>query len=97
MLGVYAREQKLLTLEAAVHKMTGMPAARLGLRDRGVLREGAAADLAVFDPGTVKDEATFVDPHRYPTGIPYVVVNGSLVVDGGRFHAAGGGRVLTRG
>jgi N-acyl-D-amino-acid deacylase len=96
-LGEYAREQRLFSIETAVHKMTGMPAARLGLRDRGVVREGAAADLAVFDPATVKDEATFAEPHRYPAGIPYVVVNGALVVDGGRFHAAGGGRVLARG
>ncbi len=95
-LGEYAREQKLFSLETAVHKMTGMPAARLGLHDRGVVRAGAAADLAVFDPATVRDEATFADPHRYPTGIPYVVVNGALVVDGGRFSATGGGRVLAR-
>ncbi len=94
-LGVYAREQKLLTLESAVHKMTGMPAARLRLRDRGLVREGYAADLVVFDPASVKDEATFADPHRYPTGIPHVIVNGTPVVAGGRFHAAGLGRVLT--
>jgi N-acyl-D-amino-acid deacylase len=94
-LGEYARERKLFSVETAVHKMTGMPAARLGLRDRGLLRPGYAADLAVFDPRTVKDEATFADPHRYPTGIPYVVVNGALVVDGERLHAAGTGRVLT--
>jgi N-acyl-D-aspartate/D-glutamate deacylase len=72
-----------------------MPAVRLGLRDRGLLRPGYAADIAVFDAATVKDEATFADPHRYPTGIPYVVVNGALVVDGPRMHAAGTGRVLT--
>jgi dihydroorotase/N-acyl-D-amino-acid deacylase len=95
-LGEYVREKKLFSLETAVHKMTGMPAARLGLRDRGVVREGATADLVVFDPATVKDEATFPEPHRYPSGIPYVVVNGALAVDGGRFHAAGGGRVLAR-
>ncbi len=95
-LGEYAREQRLFSLETAVHKMTGMPAARLGLRDRGLVREGCAADLAVFDPATVKDEATFAEPHQYPTGIPYVVVNGALVVDGGKFRAAGGGRVLAR-
>jgi N-acyl-D-amino-acid deacylase len=94
-LGVYAREQKLFSLETAVHKMTGMPAARLRLSDRGVVREGHAADLVVFDPATVRDEATFADPHRYPTGIPYVVVNGDVVVDAGRFRAAGGGRVLS--
>jgi N-acyl-D-aspartate/D-glutamate deacylase len=95
-LGVYAREKKLFSLETAVHKMTGMCAARLGLPDRGLLSPGYAADLAVFDPDTVKDEATFADPHRHPIGIPYVVVNGALVVDGGRFTAAGTGRVLSR-
>ncbi len=95
-LGEYARERRIFPLETAVHKMTGMPAARIGLRDRGVVREGAVADLTVFDPATVKDEATYAEPHRYPTGIPYVVVNGGLVVDGGRFRAAGGGRVLAR-
>ena len=75
--------------------MTGMPASRLRLTDRGLLRPGSVADLALFDPVTVKDEATFADPHRHPRGIPYVVVNGDVVVDGGRFHAAGTGRVLT--
>jgi N-acyl-D-aspartate/D-glutamate deacylase len=95
-LGEYAREQKLFSLETAVHKMTGLAAERLGLRDRGVLRAGAAADVAVFDPATVRDEATYADPHRYPSGIPYVIVNGALVVDGGRFTATGTGRVLAR-
>ncbi len=94
-LGVYARERKLFPLETAVHKMTGMPSARLRLRDRGLVRAGWAADLVVFDPATVKDEATFAEPHRYPTGIPYVIVNGAPVVDAGRFYAAGCGRVLT--
>jgi len=94
-LGEYARTQKLFPLETAVHKMTGMPAARLGLSDRGLVRAGYAADLVVFDPLTVTDEATFDDPHRYPTGIPYVLVNGDVVVDAGRFRAVGGGRVLT--
>jgi N-acyl-D-aspartate/D-glutamate deacylase len=95
-LGVHVREQKLMPLETAVHKMTGMCAARLGVRDRGVVRPGLAADLTVFDPATVKDEATYTDPHRYPTGIPFVVVNGALVVDEDRFVAHGTGRILTR-
>ncbi len=94
-LGEYARDRHLFPLETAVHKMTGMPAARLRLRDRGLVREGYAADLTVFDPATVKDDATFAEPHRYPSGIPYVVVNGAVVVDGGRMTPAGTGRLLT--
>jgi N-acyl-D-aspartate/D-glutamate deacylase len=95
-LGEYARDRGLFSLETAVHKMTGMPARRLGLKDRGLLRPGAAADVTVFEPATVRDEATYAEPHRYPAGIPYVIVNGAVVVDGGRMHAAGTGRVLTR-
>ncbi|HKC99089.1 MAG TPA: amidohydrolase family protein, partial [Methylomirabilota bacterium] len=94
-LGEYARRQKLFSLETAVHKMTGMPAARLRLADRGLVREGYAADLAIFDPRTVRDESTFAEPHRYPSGLPYVVVNGAVVVDGGRINPTGAGRVLT--
>jgi len=95
-LGTYVREKGVLTLEEAVHKMTAMPAARLGLEDRGTLKEGAFADLAVFDPAAVADLATFQDPHRYPAGIGYVVVNGVVAVDGERFTDARGGRVLRR-
>jgi N-acyl-D-aspartate/D-glutamate deacylase len=93
-LSEYARERKLFSLETAVHKMTGMPAQRLGLPDRGVVREGAVADLAVFDAATVKDESTYPDPHRYPSGIPYVIVNGRVAVDSGRLVGPGAGRVL---
>jgi dihydroorotase/N-acyl-D-amino-acid deacylase len=82
-------------METAVHKMTGMAAQRMRFKDRGLLREGWAADVTVFDPATVKDESTYPDPHRYPTGIPYVIVNGAVIVDAGRFHAAGAGRILT--
>ncbi len=93
-LGEYTREQKLFSLETAVHKMTGMCAQRLRLRDRGLVREGHAADLALFDPLTVRDEATFAEPHRYPTGIPWVIVNGSVVVDEGRMRGGATGRIL---
>ena len=94
-LGEYARDRGLLSLETAIHKMTGMPAARVGLTDRGLLREGFAADIAVLDPSTVKDESTYADPHRYPSGIPYVILNGAPVVDDGRFRPTGTGRVLS--
>jgi N-acyl-D-aspartate/D-glutamate deacylase len=76
----YVREQGLLTWGEAIHKMTGLPAKRLGLRDRGIVRQGAWADLVVFDPDTVVDTATFTDPHRYPEGIHHVIVNGRLLV-----------------
>src|SRR5215470_12445521 len=94
-LGVYCREKRLFSWETAVHKMTGMPATKLGLRDRGLVQTGRAADLTLFDPATVRDEATFPDPHRHPIGIPYVIVNGQVVVDGARYHAVPAGRVLT--
>ena len=72
----YVRETKTISLETAIHKMTQMPAQRLGLRDRGVLKVGSHADLVVFDPSTVADVATFENPLQFPTGIPYVFVNG---------------------
>ena len=96
-LGRYVRERHVLTLEGAIHKMTGMPAATLKLTDRGALRAGARADVTIFDANTVADLATFQEPHQYPTGIPYVVVNGTVAVDGGRFTGARAGRVLRRG
>jgi len=93
----YARERNVITLEEAVHKMTGMPAQRLGLRERGQVAEGMYADLVVFDAATVEDRATFESPHQYPAGIDYVLVNGVAVVDGGKFTDARAGRVLRRG
>jgi N-acyl-D-amino-acid deacylase len=94
-LGVYARDKRLFSWEIAISKMTGMAAAKLGLKDRGLLRPGYAADITVFDPSTVKDEATYRDPHRHPTGIPYVVVNGQVVVDAGRMSVLPAGQVLS--
>jgi len=96
-LGRYVRERHVLTLEDAVHKMTGMPAATLRLADRGRIAAGARADLVIFDANAVADRATFEDPHQYPVGIPYVIINGALAVDSGRFTAARAGRVLRRG
>jgi N-acyl-D-amino-acid deacylase len=96
-LGQFVREERLLGLEEAVHRMTGMPAARLGLRDRGVLADGHAADLVVFDPETVRTPATFDEPRQFPVGIPYVIVNGTIVIDDGVHTGATPGRALRRG
>ncbi len=96
-LGQFVREEALLSLEEAVRRMTGAPAARLGLADRGLLRDGFAADLVVLDPARVRTTATYEDPRRFPEGIEYVAVNGRLVVDGGRHTGATPGRALRRG
>ena len=93
-LGHYVRERKVLTLAQAVHKMTGRPAGRLRLADRGRLAAGAAADLVVFDPATVADRATFEEPFQYPTGIPAVVVNGVVALRDGERLGRGAGKGL---
>ena len=93
-LGHYVREKKLLSLEEAVRKMTSLPASRAGLQARGILRPGMKADLVLFDPETVGTRATYTDPNHYADGIPYVAVNGQLVVDGGKLTAARPGVVL---
>ncbi len=93
-LGVYARDKKLLPLETAVQKMSALPAHRLGLVDRGVLRVGMKADIAVFDAARVRDTATFEKPHSYAEGVNYVIVNGQIVVDTGKMTPARPGRVL---
>jgi N-acyl-D-amino-acid deacylase len=95
-LGVYVRELGVLALEQAIRKMTSLPAQRLGLRDRGLVRPGMAADLVCFDPDTVTDVATFDEPRRTAEGIPYVAVNGRLVVDDGRHTGDLPGRALRR-
>jgi N-acyl-D-amino-acid deacylase len=95
-LGVYVRERQLLTLEEAVRKMTSLNASKIGLRDRGVLRPDAFADVTVFDPHTVIDRATYTDPFHYSEGIHYVIVNGQLVLDGGAHTESRPGRALRR-
>jgi N-acyl-D-amino-acid deacylase len=96
-LGQFVRDEALLGLEAAVRGMTGAPAARLGLTNRGVIRDGSIADLVVFDPATVRSDATVDDPARDPIGIDQVIVAGTLVVDDGRPTGALPGRALRRG
>jgi N-acyl-D-amino-acid deacylase len=91
----YVREEKLLSLESAIHKMTGMVAGKLGLTDRGIIRDGAHADLVIFDPDRVHDRATFADPRHHPDGIAHVLVNGAWTVRDGRHTGARAGRVLS--
>ncbi len=93
-LGVYVREKKLLSLETAVQKMSAFPAQRLGLADRGVLRVGMKADMAIFDPARVRDTATFEKPHSYAEGVTHVIVNGQIVFENGAMTAARPGRIL---
>jgi N-acyl-D-aspartate/D-glutamate deacylase len=96
-LGRYVRERGVLPLETAVAKLSAVPAARLGLGDRGVVREGWAADLVVFDPATVLDEATYERPARFAAGIPHVIVNGRPAVRDGVETGERPGRLLRRG
>ena len=93
-LAQFVRGESLFSLETAIRKMTGAPAQRLGLVDRGTLRDGAKADLVLFNPHTVDTPATFDDPRQYPVGIDYVCVNGQLVIDNGQHTGALPGRAL---
>jgi N-acyl-D-amino-acid deacylase len=90
----YVREKKVLGLEEAVRKMTSQPAERIGLSDRGLLAKGMAADVVVFDPDRITDKATFEDSHRYPDGIEYVLVNGSITIEKGEHTTERAGQVL---
>ena len=93
-LGVYVREQRVITLEDAVRKMSAFPAQRLGIADRGVLKDGLKADIVVFDPARVRDVATFEQPHQFAEGFSTVIVNGRVVFENGAMTAARPGRVL---
>lgn len=95
-LAKYVRDEKLLTLEEAVRKMTSLAASRAGLRDRGILRAGMKADVVVFDPGKVQDRSTYEDPHHFSEGVAHVVVNGKPVLRDGRMTGELPGRILRR-
>ncbi len=95
-LGRYVREKQVLTLEQAVYKMTGRPAGKLQLKDRGLLQKGYLADIVVFDENQIADTATFEDPHQYPRGIHHVLVNGQRVVSNGEHTGRLPGMVLKR-
>ena len=95
-LGKYAREEKILTLQEALRKMTSFPAQKLGLKDRGLIREGMWADIAIFNADKIMDKATFFNPHRYPEGIEYVMVNGKVVIEEGEHTREMPGKVFRR-
>ena len=88
------RDEKVLTLEDAIRKMTSLPAQILGLRDRGQIREGFAADLVAFDPATVGETNSFEKPKSYAKGVPYTIVNGVVVIDGGKHTGARPGKAI---
>jgi N-acyl-D-aspartate/D-glutamate deacylase len=91
----YSLDRGVISLPHAIRSMTSLAAQIIGLKDRGLVQTGYWADLVVFDPKTVADKATFTEPHQYPTGIPFVFVNGVAVVDDGKLTQATPGKVLT--
>lgn len=93
-LGRYVRERGVLSLEAAVQRITGNPASRLNLQNRGILKEGMKADITIFDPGTIIDLGTYSEPNQYPRGIAYVIVNGQLTVENGKLTGKRPGKVI---
>lgn len=93
-LGYYVRERTLMPLPEALKKVTSKPAAKMGLIDRGSLKQGNFADIVIFDPETITDKATFIEPHQYPDGIDYVLVNGAIVIDHGTHTEKLPGKVL---
>jgi N-acyl-D-amino-acid deacylase len=95
-LGTYVRQEKLLSLEEAIRKMTSLPAQKFGLWTKGLVRQGMDADLVLFDADAVAERSTFQDPHQYPAGLPYVILNGQLAVDQERYTGILAGRVVRR-
>jgi N-acyl-D-amino-acid deacylase len=93
-LGMYVRDLKVIPLEEAIRRMTSLPASKFNLTDRGLIRNGMAADIVIFDPNTISDKATFSNPHAYATGIDYVIVNGKITGEKGRHTGERSGRSL---
>jgi N-acyl-D-amino-acid deacylase len=94
LLGKYVREEKVISLEEAVRKLTSLPASNLGVKDRGLLKIGYHADIAIFDPDTIGDHATFADPHQYSVGMEHVFVNGVQVLKKGKHTGAAPGQIV---
>jgi N-acyl-D-amino-acid deacylase len=94
LLGKYVRDEKVISLQEAIRRLTSLPATNLKIRDRGVLEENYFADLVVFDPATIQDHATFAEPHQYSTGVRDVIVNGVPVLLDGEHTGAAPGRFI---
>jgi N-acyl-D-amino-acid deacylase len=93
-LGKYVREEKIIPLEEAIRRMTSLPAQKFQLHDRGLIREGMAADIVIFDESKIKDEATFSVPHAYASGFEFVIVNGEITLNNGQHTGRRDGQVL---
>jgi N-acyl-D-amino-acid deacylase len=93
-LGRYVREKGIITLEDAIRKMTSLPAQRMGIQNRGLLKAGMYADITIFNPDTIIDKATYVDPHQFPVGVDYVLVNGHIIVAKGKHSGALPGKII---
>jgi N-acyl-D-aspartate/D-glutamate deacylase len=92
----YAIDRGAISVEHAIRSSTSLPATIMGLKDRGLIREGMAADIVIFDLAAIRDKATFFEPHQYSEGVEYVFVNGDAVVDAGKITWALPGKVITR-
>jgi N-acyl-D-amino-acid deacylase len=95
-LGMYVRQERLVSLEEAVRKMTSFPAQKFGLWKKGIVRAGMDADVIIFDPDAITERSTFQDPHQYPVGLPYVILNGQVVVDQERYTGKLAGQVVKK-
>ena len=95
-LGKYCRDEKLFDLPTAIYKMTSFPCKRIGIKDRGIIKEGYFADLVIFNPDTISDTTTYKSPKNYPKGIEYVIINGNITVKDGEHTRVKGGRILKR-
>jgi len=93
-LGKYVREEKIISLEEAIRRMTSLAAQKFQLKDRGLLKEGYAADIVIFDENEVNDKATFEQPHQFSAGFHYVLVNGQVVIDNGKHNGIRSGQTL---
>jgi len=92
----YVNQTSILSIEDAIYKMTGFPAQKLGLKNRGILKEGSFADITIFDQETIAEQATFTDPHNYSTGIKHVIVNGKLTINNGKHESVMNGTILKK-